>query len=324
MSSRIEMNKVNILVTGVGAIIGYGIINSLRQQNLYPLRIVGMDIYDDAYGQFLCDKFYVAERADSTNYLVFINELIAKEQIDLIIPGIEQDMYRLFELQDCINTKVALNNGLLISLSKDKLETYYYFQENKLNVIPTLYHAPYEECVEKLGNPFLLKPRSSYASKGIHKITSKEEFDFYNREQDANIFQRIIGSADEEYTVAVFGKADGTYADYIILKRKLAQTGATDKATLILHDELTMNYVDEICRLTKPEGPTNIQLRKEGDKVYLLEINPRISSACSIRTAMGYNDPLKCIEYYLYGRYMSPNEKKMLHAVRFISDFFYE
>ena len=56
---------INVLVTGVGAIIGYGIINSLKMQNEYPIRIVGMDIYDDAYGQFLCDKFYVAERADS-------------------------------------------------------------------------------------------------------------------------------------------------------------------------------------------------------------------------------------------------------------------
>ena len=46
---------INVLVTGVGAIIGYGIINSLKMQNEYPIRIVGMDIYDDAYGQFLCD-----------------------------------------------------------------------------------------------------------------------------------------------------------------------------------------------------------------------------------------------------------------------------
>lgn len=318
------MKQISVLVTGVGAIIGYGIINSLRKQNDISVRIVGMDIYDDAYGQFLCDKFYIAERADSPKYQDFINDLIAKEKIDLIIPGIEQDMYRLAELKDNINTKIVLNNELLIGLSKDKLETYNYFHQKKLNVIPTLFKASYEECVEKLGSPFLLKPRTSYASKGIHRIYSKEEFDFYNKNQDANIFQRIVGSDAEEYTIAVFGKADGTYADFIILKRKLAQTGATDKATLVPFDEEIMNYVDEICKITKPVGPTNIQLRKEGNKVYLLEINPRISSACSIRTVMGYNDPLKCIEYYLNGRHIAPSEKKVLHAVRFISDYFYE
>ncbi len=315
---------MTILVTGVGAIIGYGIINALRQQSIHPVRIIGMDIYEDAYGQFLCDKFYVAERADSPKYHSFINKLIAKEQIDLIIPGIEQDMYRLFELKGSINTKVVLNNELLINLSKDKLETYKFFYERGLNVIQTLFLASYEECVEALGSPFLLKPRSSYASKGIHKIYSKEEFDFYNKNKEANIFQRIVGSDSEEYTIAVFGKGDGTYADFIILNRKLAQTGSTDKATLVPFDADIMNYVDKICELTKPLGPTNIQLRKEGNKVYLLEINPRVSSACSIRNGMGYNDPLKCIEYYLFDRFMPVSEKKELHAVRYISDHFYE
>ena len=136
---------INVLVTGVGAIIGYGIINSLKMQNEYQIRIVGMDIYDDAYGQFLCDKFYVAERADSERYADFINEIISKEGIDLIIPGIEQDMYRLYQLGDIIKTKVVLNNSLLIELSKDKLKTYEFFKKQGLNVIPTMFMKSFEE-----------------------------------------------------------------------------------------------------------------------------------------------------------------------------------
>lgn len=313
-----------ILVTGVGAIIGYGIINSLKKQNVYGVRIVGMDIYEDAYGQFLCDNFYQAERADSPKYLDFIKHVVETEKIDLIMPGIEQDMYRLCELKDYVPTKIVLNNDLLIDLSKDKLKTYDFFYEKGINVIPTLFKATYEECKNRLGDPFLLKPRSSYASKGIRRIYSEEEFNFYNKTQENNIFQRIIGSESEEYTIAVFGRGDGTYSDYIILKRKLAQTGATEKATTILYDKALMDYVDEICKITKPNGPTNIQLRKEGEKVFLLEINPRISSACSIRTHLGYNDPLKCIEYFIYGRHPTSEVKKELHAVRFIDDFFYE
>ena len=118
---------LNILVTGVGAIIGYGIIKSLREQTTYEVRIIGMDIYDDAYGQFVCDKFYIAERADSPKYLDFINHIVEKENIDLIMPGIEQDMYRLHELGEKVNTKVIMNNDLLIELSQDKLLTYDFF-----------------------------------------------------------------------------------------------------------------------------------------------------------------------------------------------------
>jgi len=315
---------MNVLVTGVGAIIGYGIITSLKQQTVHHVHIVGMDIYEDAYGRFLCDTFYQAERADSPKYLEFIKQLVEKEHIDLILPGIEHDMYRLNELKDSIPTKIVLNNALLIELSQDKLKTYTFFKEKGINVIPTLYKATYETCTTTLGNPFLLKPRSSYASKGIHIIHSEEAFNFYNKTPENNIFQQIIGTDQEEYTIAVFGKGDGSYADFLILKRTLAQTGATEKATTILYDKTVMDYVDELCALTQPIGPTNIQVRKEGEKAYLLEINPRISSACSIRTKLGYNDPLKCIEYYLYGRHATPETKKVMHAVRFIDDYFYE
>lgn len=317
------MKQINILVTGVGAIIGYGIIKSLREQNAHDVRIIGMDIYDDAYGQFVCDKFFIAERADSPKYLDFINNIVEKEHIDLIMPGIEQDMYRLHDLVDNVKTKVVLNNDLLIELSQDKLFTYEYFQKEGLNVIPTLFERSYQDCTSRLGSPFLLKPRHSYAGKGIHKIYNEEEFNFYNKTPETNICQRIVGSDNSEYTISVFGKGDGTYADYIILRRKLAQTGATDKATFIPNDTVLMDYVDKVCQLTNPIGPTNIQLRTEGDTVYLLEINPRISSACSIRTRMGYNDALKSIEYYLFDRHMEPSEKKQLHAVRFIDDYFY-
>lgn len=315
---------MNILVTGVGAIIGYGIINSLRRIEDLDIYIVGMDIYHDAYGQFICDKFYIAERADSDCYLTFLNTLIEKEQIDLIIPGIEQDMYRMNDLKDHIKCKVVLNNELLISISKDKLQTFEYMQSHtELNLIPTLFNVSYEKCVTQLGSPFLLKPRQSYASKGIHKIYSLKDFEYYNSQQDNNIFQRIVGSMETEYTISIFGDGRGEYWDYIILKRKLAQSGATDKAEVILEDSAIMNYVSDLCKILRPVGPTNIQLRREGEQLYLLEINPRISSSCSIRTSAGYNEPFMCLCYYLGVRKYFPNEKKFIKSVRYIDDYIY-
>ena len=83
-----------ILVTGVGAIIGYGIVRSLRASR-FPVRIVGMDIFQDAVGQRWCDAFEQAVRADQPSYPEHLAELISRHSIDLVIPGIEQDMHRL-------------------------------------------------------------------------------------------------------------------------------------------------------------------------------------------------------------------------------------
>ena len=45
-----------ILVTGVGAIIGYGVLRSLRKANT-SFFLVGTDIYADAVGQAWTDAF---------------------------------------------------------------------------------------------------------------------------------------------------------------------------------------------------------------------------------------------------------------------------
>jgi len=315
---------INILVTGVGAIIGYGIINSLKKLGRKDIRIIGMDIYDDAYGKFICDKFYQAELAYSDAYCSFINNLVIKESIDLIIPGIEQDMYRLHELKGLINSQIVLNNSALIEISKDKLKTYEYFKDKGINLIPTFHDLDYKQYEENLGLPFLLKPRSSYASKGIHKIHNKDEFDYYNLFPQDYIFQKIVGSDSEEYTVSVFGNGKGGFDDFIILRRKLAQTGATDKAEVILRDDTIEKYFEKIVAITKPLGPTNIQLRKENGEVFLLEINPRISSACSLRTAAGYNEPEKCLALYLNGEHLPKCEKHKVHFIRYIADYIYE
>jgi carbamoyl-phosphate synthase large subunit len=310
-----------VLVTGVGAIIGYGIINSLRRTNL-PLRIYGTDIFPDAYGGTLVDEFVVGTRADSPSYLSFIESVIHEHSIDLIIPGIEQDLYSLAENKDAVSTRIVLNNDLCIQLSKNKLRTYEYFETlHQGFVIPTRHGCSYEECVRELGSPFVLKPFSSYASKGFQIIHRREQFDFFSAElRQECVYQRLVGDDDSEYTVAVFGDGAGSYYDSIVLKRVLSREGATAKAWLVPADAAITECVGAICRLLKPLGPTNIQLRKEGEQVFLLEINPRISSSCSIRTAMGYNEPEMCVRHFLLEEPIVPSVKTPGRVIRYIAD----
>ena len=76
------MKKYNILVTGVGAIIGYGVIASLRKSR-YDCNIVGMDIFYDAAGQVWCDEFVQAILAVDKNYIPFLKEQIDKYNKDM-------------------------------------------------------------------------------------------------------------------------------------------------------------------------------------------------------------------------------------------------
>ncbi len=75
-----------VLVTGVGAIIGYAIIRSLRSLD-QDIHIVGTDIYSDAVGQFWCDSFLQATPAASETYPEFLAETIQKYDINLVFLG---------------------------------------------------------------------------------------------------------------------------------------------------------------------------------------------------------------------------------------------
>lgn len=312
----------NILVTGVGAIIGYGIINNLKKSK-FNVNIIGMDIYPDAYGRHLCNQFIPAILASDEKYLDFIKDIIDTYHIDLVMFGTEQEIIRLVEARKEMGgyySKLVINKEEIVKLSQDKWLTYNFLLKNNFLPIPTNTNGNFKENAIELGLPFLLKPRRSYASKGIKKIYTEEEFEFYKKKNpDQFMVQKIIGDNNHEYTTAVFGFGDGDYAGPITFKRKLSAEGATAKAEVVNVNEINQ-LIRQYCSILKPIGPTNFQFRKDNDTFYLLEINPRISSSTSLREGFGYNEAEMCIEFFI--NKIRPLNKaiKKGYAVRYIAD----
>ena len=312
----------NVLVTGVGAVIGYGIVRSLRAMER-PVRIIGMDIYDDAVGQHWCNHFERAALAAAPEYPDFIRSLIHKHSVDLVIPGIEQDVSRMVRDSSAwtgMNVKFVLNNPGLIAICADKWHTACSLAEAGFPMIKTRIDGNFDELAQEFSIPFLLKPRRSYASKGIQKICTESDLEYWrNKLGDNFMVQEIIGDDENEYTVAAFGYGDGTCGQKLIFQRKLSGEGATAKARVVSISELD-TVVDDLTMHLKPVGPTNFQFRFHAGRFLLLEINPRLSSSTSLRTAFGYNEAEMCVEYYLEGK--RPDERTIRpgRAVRYIED----
>ena len=314
---------INVLVTGVGAIIGYGVIKSLRAGEL-PVHIVGMDIYADAVGQQWCDEFVQAIYAVDPNYIQFLKKIIAEKQIDIVFFGTEQEIYRVNnareELGDDLK-KLVLNRKSILELSEDKWLTYQFLLEHEMEdiAIPSVIAGEYAELAERFGSPLLLKPRRSYASKGICRVADETAFAFEKAKMaDGFMAQPLIGDVNHEYTVAVFGTGDGGYSASISLRRQLSQEGATAKAAVVHEKELEA-AVERLCKALKPIGPTNFQFRMDHGKVFLLEVNPRISSSTSIRAAFGYNEAVLSVQYFLFGELHTPKIRDG-KAVRYIDE----
>lgn len=316
------MRKYNILVTGVGAIIGYGIIASLRKSK-YDCNIIGMDVFYDAAGQVWCDKFVQAIYAADKEYIPFLKKVIDKYEIDLVFFGTEQEIKKCYESQEMLGgyyKKLVINKKNLIELTEDKWETTRFLKENGLKYIPSSVTASFEEAKDEFGLPLLMKPRRSYASKGICKVNTKATFDSWKDEYaDQFMVQKFVGDSEHEYTVATFGFGDGSCIKPIVMRRKLSKAGATDKAVVMPIPEIE-SEIREMVKVLKPLGPTNFQFRLEKEQFLLLEINPRISSSTSIRTAFGYNEAEMCIDYFVEGIRPADVELKTGRAYRYIAD----
>ena len=312
-----------VLVTGVGAIIGYGVLRALRKADS-GLQLLGSDIYPDAVGQTWADHFFVAPLTSSDGYADWLKAIVSENSVDLIIPGIEQDLHYLSDnraLFSGLPVKIVLNNAGLINITRDKWLMHQELARiNSSARIKTLIEGDFNSIAQAFGLPFIVKPRKSYASKGLVRVTCEDDFKpLASRLGQHLMAQPVVGTDEEEYTLGVFGNGLGDVLASITLQRRLAGDGSTAKACVRDHSDLN-DVVAGLCAHFKPLGPTNLQLRKSTAGWQLLEINPRISSSTSLRTAFGYNEAEMCVDFFLRGKSITQPEIRMGFAARYIED----
>ncbi len=312
-----------VLVSGASGIIGYGILRSLRISGK-GLQLIGTTIFEDSVAEGFCDIFEKAPLTGNEEYLPWLIETIKKHSVDMIIPGIDADMYlwaeNIEELKKT-GTEVLLNKLDLISLCKDKWEFYNFLIKYKSPYsIPSSLSKSFWEVSEKFGMPLLLKPRNGFGSKGIVRVYDEETFlKHQDKIGETLIVQPLIGDDSEEYTTSAFCDGKGGFFAFMTLKRKLSKDGYTEKAE-VANLENIENVLKNLCEIFKPIGPTNFQFRIQNGILKLLEINPRVSSSTSIRSKFGYNESKMAIEYFLEKENIKQPVIKYGKAVRYIED----
>jgi len=317
-----------VLVSGASGIVGYGILRSLRklEQSCF---LVGTSIYADSVAPAFCDIFEQAPPTNSVGYLDWFLETLVRHKIDLVIPGIEIDMYRWVQsIPQILETGALplLNKTDLIALCKDKWSFYENLSEAHISyAIESSLSSDFSLLLENFGLPFLLKPRQGFGSKGIVRVDCEETFSKYKSDMGISLMaQPLVGSDDEEYTTSVFCDGSGGSYAAMTLRRRLSRDGFTEKAEAVSTNEFS-SAIESLCKHFQPIGPTNFQFRKCVDGIKLLEINPRISSSTAIRTAFGFNESAMSVEYFLNGKMPVQPPIRRGKAVRFTEEFiFYE
>ena len=312
-----------MLVSGASGIVGYGILRSLRQSP-EPLRLVGTTIHPDSVAPAFCDVFEMALPTSDAGYLDWLDTTVRKHHVDLVVPSIECDVYEWNDHRSAIEasgTTALLNSANLVSLCRDKWDCYLELVRCAPELaIPSRLDGAFEELAEEYSVPFLLKPRRGFASRGIVRVETKDVFERYERDLGTELMaQPMVGAPDEEFTVSGFFDCSNALCCHMTLRRKLSPEGFTQTAQVAALEGV-QEALETLGRELKALGPTNFQFRVHHGQLRLLEINPRISSATSIRTAFGYNESVMSVDFFLNRR--RPIQPQIRHgsAVRYVED----
>ena len=316
--------QLTAVVTGVGALIGQGIIRSLRLAAPHA-RIIGVDRSDDSPGPDWCDEFHKKPPVTESDpaYTAFWRGLLTTTNADIVFPGIDVDCWFLADRGAMLprSARLVINSEPLNRLCRDKWAFYEAIQTLPGNAIPTLLASTSPPVAPEWQPPFVVKHRFGSGSRGMSIARSHEELaaTLGRIRREDFIVQPYIGTDDAEFTAAAFGLGDGSSGQPIVFRRRLSPAGNTAAAVVVTEPEIEAAIV-ELSRTFRPVGPTNYQFRKDGAAFRLLEINPRLSSSSSLRTLFGFNEVAMCLEFFIRGRPPAHGTIRRGRAWRYLAD----
>jgi carbamoyl-phosphate synthase large subunit len=316
--------KTRILVTGVGGrSVGAGILHALMRVDPAVRdrwEVVATDADPFSWGLYVADHGALVPRADAPEYLDRIRDLIARYEIEAIVPGTEAEAALLSARRDELPLPVIANDARLMPLMMDKGQAETKLRELGLNFIPSYSWEQRDQAVDAFGFPVFVKPtRGTGGSRGVHLVTSATELEAltpFVSDESRPIVQPYVGDGDNEYTVGVLSDRAGEVIDSIVIRRKLiglslldskrVENGTATVSTgisqgfVVRHPEI-QEYCEELASRLGSIGPMNLQLRIHEGEPYVFEIHPRFSGTTPIRASAGFNEPDILLRNHLHG-----------------------
>ncbi len=119
------VKKTTILATGIGGNTAQGVARSLLR---FPAEfiIIGADCdkYNARFGFDYAEKVYLVPSAGDEDYIYAISKIIKKENVDMIIPSPDPEVYEISKHRAELDAEVFLPNHTVIEVTQDKWLTY--------------------------------------------------------------------------------------------------------------------------------------------------------------------------------------------------------
>ncbi|MBC7086481.1 MAG: ATP-grasp domain-containing protein [Methanomethylovorans sp.] len=322
------MPSITVLITSAGVATACNIISALKKQKEKEVKIVAVDTNPLSAGLYLADSRYIVPRSTDPQYIPKILEISKKECVDIIFPLHSSETMVFAKNTDKLKhagLKLQIANPEAIDICTDKLKFHGFLQSNGF-LCPKTYHPM--NILDILKNnevnfPLFIKPKEGSSSKNSFKIENIEQVHFFINYIENCIIQEFIKGT--EYTVDLLADENSNLVAAVPRERLEIKDGKAVKSRTV-KDNVMISLCSEIIKKLGLTGPANVQMIKSGEKLYVIEINPRFAAGgLPLTTASGVNIPLLLIKMLL-GENIDkmPDFQENLYMIRYLTEIFLE
>jgi carbamoyl-phosphate synthase large subunit len=305
--------KSNILITCAGGSAPLYLANALKSK--YNVFLVDASRHTAA--AHLNFPFAQIPLGSSPGYFKALNSLAKKWHIDCIVPGADEELLKTSQICQ-INPRLSavLPSPEFITTCLNKKATMKLLAKYKISFL-----SPFKR--HQIHYPAIAKPIFGRGSRQVHKITTPKQLtgylNLYNQKFNQVLVHPYIGGT--EYTVSVIvnnlNQLIGIVPKKIILKQGITLAAVVEK------NQLISQACKKIVSKLRPHGPFNVQLKLYRRKVYIFEINPRLSTTTVLTDKAFGNEIDLYLRYFNQSKIVnSPRLKSGIYLYRYYENFF--
>jgi carbamoyl-phosphate synthase large subunit len=300
-----ERRKVTVAVTGLNNIDSPGpgipVIRGIRESDEFDVRIIGLayeHLEPGIYMNELVDKTYMIPYPSEGKDALFkrILEIHEKEKIDVIIPNFDAELFSFIKLEKQLS-RVCI---------KTYLPTLEQFEERNKSNLPAYgekYGVNVPGGTEVYSISDLINTLKSMNYPVMIKGKYYDAYPAYSMEQAVNYFSKMSAKwgfpvivqefiKGTEVNVIALGDGEGNLIAAVPMRKQYITDKGKAWGGITIDDSSMLDLARKIVSQTKWKGGMELELIRSADnKLYLLEINPRIPAWVYLAVGAGQNIP---------------------------------
>ena len=273
-------------------------------------KLVATDLSTYAPALYFADKQYLVPRIDDPTYIDTILDICKKESINAVTTFIDPEIEILAKNRSRfaeLGVEVLAPYEETAALCFNKYLMFKHLQSVGIPTVMTWGSLEEFNAARKAGEvdfPVFVKPRTGSGSVGARKVLSYEILEESMKEDPSLIIQEFMDCLDLDADVYIDTITHEAVAAFS--KKKIETRIGGASKTVSFKDEKLFQFISEIVKTLKFNGPVDMDFFYKDGKYYLSEVNPRFGGAYLHAYGAGV-DFIKLIEKNLKGQANVPN-----------------